>query len=120
MKRASFICATLISISLSVAPLEAQPQKESRPGSQEQKGQPSERATLTGVVDQSGENYILADTERVQPLAVLHGKGFTDDNFARFVGLRVTISGDMVTEGGRKVLYVRNLSDIQRLPPEKK
>jgi hypothetical protein len=51
---------------------------------------------------------------------VLHGKGFTDDNFARFVGLRVTISGDMVTEGGRKVLYVRNLSDIQRLPPEKK
>jgi hypothetical protein len=75
--------------------------------------------TLTGIVDQHEGKFVLADEEEIRPIAVLRGRGFKDTNFARFVGLRVQVSGEMVTEGGQQVLYVPSLSHIKQIEARK-
>jgi hypothetical protein len=115
----ALLCIPVVTIWLSVVmPCSASPQSaaanQSAPA---EKGKP---VTLEGVVDESGGKFVLANPDNVEPMAELHGRGFSDDNFARFVGLRVTVKGDLVEEGGRKRLYVRNLADIQRSDDQRK
>lgn len=73
--------------------------------------------TLTGVLDQKGSEFVLSGENAMQPAAVLRSKGFSDDNFARFVGLRVQVRGALTTEGDRRVLTVTSLDDLKSLGP---
>jgi hypothetical protein len=72
--------------------------------------------TLTGMLDQRGDNYVLASEDAMKTEAVLQASGFSADNFARFVGARVQVRGELRTEGERRVLVVRRLEDLKKLP----
>ena len=87
-----------------------------------QKGQKGAEAkqsaiTLTGVIDQKGNDFVLSGDQGMQTAAVLRARGFTDDNFARFVGNRVQVRGELTTEGDRRILTVRSLDDLKSLGP---
>jgi hypothetical protein len=73
--------------------------------------------TLTGVVDQKDGQFVLSSEDTMQPAAVLRAKGFSADNFARFVGLRVQVRGQLTTEGDRRVLTVTSLDDLKSVGP---
>jgi hypothetical protein len=79
-----------------------------------------EMRTIIGVVDQSGGSFVLSTQDRLRPIAKLRGGDFSDDNFARFVGSKVRITGKLVTSGDAKVLTVRSLEDIVRIAPTAK
>lgn len=69
-----------------------------------------------GVIDQRATEFVLADSENMEKIAELRGRGFSKDNFARFVGEYVEVKGRMVTERGEKILHVRAIEDVQRVP----
>lgn len=56
---------------------------------------PSEKAqsSLTGCIDQRNDRYILASEADMSKITILKGKGFSDDNFARYIGHKVTVHG---------------------------
>jgi hypothetical protein len=77
--------------------------------------------TFRGVIDQRDTEYMLVNDQNMEPIAVLRGRGFEKENFARFLGDPVEIKGRMTTENGRKVLLVRSVEDVRRMPvPERK
>lgn len=76
------------------------------------------RTEIVGVVDQKEGKFFVAGDEQMNPIANLRGVGFSEDNFARFLGMRVRITGEMVTEGNTKTLNVHSLNDIVRIWPE--
>jgi hypothetical protein len=69
------------------------------------------------VIDQKGNDFVLSGDQGMQTAAVLRARGFTDDNFARFVGNRVQVRGELTTEGDRRILTVRSLDDLKSLGP---
>lgn len=73
--------------------------------------------TLTGVIDQAGDEFILSSEDTMGTKAVLRAQGFTADNFARFVGNRVEVRGEMQVEGERRVLMVKSLDHLKPLGP---
>jgi len=83
------------------------------------KGAREETKTITGVIDQKGADFVIAEPENLEPVAVLQGVGFSNESFARFVGVPVRVRGTLVTEKNRKILRVRRLSDIQETPQPK-
>ena len=75
--------------------------------------------TLEGVIDQTGGVFVIAGADRIRPIAKLRAEGFTENNFARFLGLKVRIKGTMVTEQDEKFFIVRSLDDIKAIGPTK-
>lgn len=71
---------------------------------------------LTGIVDQRGEEFVLSGEDAMQTQAVLRAAGFSPDNFARFVGERTEVRGELKTEGERRVLVVKRIEDLKKLP----
>jgi hypothetical protein len=72
---------------------------------------------ITGVVDQVQGSFVISDLQTMQTIALLKGEGFSDDNFARFVGRKVRVRGRIVSDRDQPVLRVKNLSDIEQLEP---
>jgi hypothetical protein len=68
--------------------------------------------TLTGCVDQRGDRYVLTGDKELNAVAELHGDGFPDDNFARYVGHKVTVEGALAREGEMPVIKVRKITDV--------
>jgi hypothetical protein len=66
---------------------------------------------ITGCVDQSGEKYILRSLSGAATVATLRGKAFSDDNFARYVGHKVTVHGARQKEGESVVVHVTRIDD---------
>jgi hypothetical protein len=77
-------------------------------------------ATLTGVIDQKGTEFVLSAEDDMRTRAVLRARGFSPDNFARFVGERVEVRGELRTEGDRRVLEVKRLDDLKKVPRTQK
>jgi hypothetical protein len=50
---------------------------------------------ITGCLDQRAEAYVLKSEKDMTAVTTLKGKAFSDDNFARYVGHTVTVSGTM-------------------------
>ena len=74
--------------------------------------------TLTGVVVEKNEEFLIAETENMTPLALLQGVEFATENLANFVGQTVKVRGEMVTaKDGRKILRVKTMADIEKIPP---
>jgi hypothetical protein len=48
---------------------------------------------ITGCLDQRGEAYVLKSEKDMTAVTTVRGKVFSDDNFARYVGHTVTVSG---------------------------
>jgi len=66
---------------------------------------------MTGCLDEKGEVYILRDLTTARETATLRGKGFTNDNFARYVGHTVTVHGTIEKEGDLTVVHVTKIDD---------
>ena len=48
---------------------------------------------LTGCLDQTRERYVIKSETDMTVVTELKGKGFSDDNFARYLGQKVTVHG---------------------------
>ena len=76
--------------------------------------------TYKGVIDQKGPDFVLVDHDSMETIAVLKGRGFDKENFARFVGDPVEVKGMLAEEKGVKILYVRAIGNIKRIPVPKR
>jgi hypothetical protein len=92
----------------------AMPMAWSAPDKNEKKTVQRSRAgdqSITGCLDQQGETYVLRELTAARAVTTLRGKGFSDDNFARYVGHKVTIHGNMEKQGDSSVFNVTKVDD---------
>lgn len=75
----------------------------------------SSAVTMTGILDQQGEDFVLSGEDAMRTKAILRASGFSPDNFARFVGERVEVRGELQTEGDRRILVVKRLEDLRKI-----
>ncbi len=68
--------------------------------------------TFTGCIDQRGDNFVLTEDKEMRTIAVLHGEGFSDDNFAREMGHKVTVEGSLTNDSDPKVIRVTKVTRI--------
>ena len=66
--------------------------------------------TLTGCVDQRGDDFVLAGDRELAKVTTLRGDGFPDDNFGRHMGHKVRVHGRPVN-GEFKVSKIEHLAD---------
>jgi hypothetical protein len=72
--------------------------------------QPAASASLRGCVDQRGEAYVIRSTDDMARVTALKGKGFSDDNFARYVGQQVKVYG-RASNGSFEVTKIDKISE---------
>jgi hypothetical protein len=65
----------------------------------------------TGCIDQQGEAYVLRELSTGGIVMKLKGKSFSDDNFARYVGHKVTVHGTVDNQGQTSVMHVTKVDD---------
>ena len=87
-------------------------------------GQPevvARNTTVTGCVDeQPGPKYVLRGEEQLKLLVELEAEGMDPENFARYLGQRVTVHGDRYRDGSRDFMKVRKIERLSGScrPPE--
>lgn len=79
------------------------------PTEKRQKNRQTASSAMTGCVDQRNDEFILVECGDMTMRAVLRGQGFSDDNFARFVGLRVKVEGRMDRKGDVPLIHVTRI-----------
>jgi hypothetical protein len=101
--------------------------KAGSPGAQsgEQRKTPKARrnsgeTTLTGCVDQKDGQYVLTEDTTLRTIAELRAASSNQDSFARHLGHRVTVRGELVSDGGRPWMRVRSLETVSQscTPPQ--
>ena len=83
-----------------------------------QKGKKSAKPqtqTLTGCVDEKSSNYVLTSDDMLKDVAVLESVGFDRANFARFVGHKVSITGQLIASGDLPTLRVSSVDNIKNI-----
>jgi hypothetical protein len=95
-----YVCALALLIA---APL-AQPQ---------QKGKKAATQSITGCLDEKSDYYVIRSEQAMRELAALEPVGFEKQLFARFVGHKVTVTGELVTTNDPPTLKVRSYSNIK-------
>ena len=93
---------------LLLAPLTAQTPKE-------KKGAKPPATTMTGCVDEKSSEYVLFTDHMLKELAKLESVGFDRTNFARFVGHKVSITGQLVDSTQPPTLRVSNYDNIKMI-----
>jgi len=93
----------LLASAVLVMAADKKPRKKQSPAA---KGQSS----LTGCLDQRGELYVLRSESDMRRVSTLKGKGFSEDNFARYIGHKVTVYGQ-AAEGAFDVVRIENVAD---------
>ena len=100
-------------ILLIVAPLSAQTAGKKKPA---KKAKPAvTMQSVTGCVDEKSMEYVLRTDDMLKEIAKLESVGFDKSNFARFVGHKVTISGEMLYSGDVPTVRVTNLDHIKNI-----
>ena len=70
-------------------------------------------AQLTGCLDEeSGPQYALKRPGDLQLIALLEPVGFPIENFAKFVGHRIAVTGNQTSKDGTAVFRVRSIRDL--------
>lgn len=69
-------------------------------------------AKVTGCLDQSGTNYVLVGDTMLKRIARLEPVGFEKQSFAKYVGHKVELRGNVTGEGTETVVHVRSIKDI--------
>jgi hypothetical protein len=69
-------------------------------------------SSFTGCIDQKGENYVLTGDTQLRTIAILHGEGFDDDNFAREMGHKVVVQGTLAGDAEPKTIRVKKVTKI--------
>lgn len=72
------------------------------------------RSSLTGCLDEeAGPQYVLRGDRELRPLALLEpGQGFTTEGFAKYLGSKVTVRGEVEEREGRKTMKVRSVRKV--------
>ena len=99
-------CTWALLIILLIAPLTAQTRKakkEAKPPAQ----------TMTGCVDEKSSDYVLFTDDMMKQIALLESVGFDKTNFARFVGHKVSITGQVLETTKPPTLRVSNYDNIK-------
>jgi hypothetical protein len=81
----------LIIMVVMISTLAAAPEK--KPSKKTANQAPKSEAALTGCLDQQGERYVVSSETDMKKLFVLSAKSFSNDNFARYIGHKVTVHG---------------------------
>jgi hypothetical protein len=68
--------------------------------------------SFTGCIDQKGENYVLTGDRELHTIAILHGDGFNDDNFARDMGHKVIVEGSLAGDADPKTIRVKKVTKV--------
>src|SRR4051794_4599900 len=76
------------------------------------KGSKAATTTMAGCIDQRDGMYVLTGDKELKTIAFLQGDGFSDDNFARYVGHRVTVEGTVTKEAEKQTVKVRKVNDV--------
>ena len=97
----------MIAVLVAAAALHGADNKKERPRA---KTPPAE--TATGCIDQRGETYVLAGDQRLRKLFTVHFVNTGDDNFARYLGHKVKVTGYIE---GEDVFRVRHLDDLSEV-----
>jgi hypothetical protein len=64
-----------------------------------QKPRPQPVRTVVGCLDQRGESYVLSGDRELRRIVTLEGDGFSNDNFARYLGHKVRVRGRLSAAG---------------------
>jgi hypothetical protein len=75
------------------------------------KTKPQTAQAAVGCLDQRGETYVLTGDRELRRIVTLQGDGFSDDNFARYLGHKVKVQGRL-SEPGSSVFKVREITTI--------
>jgi hypothetical protein len=109
------IALMLLVIAPSGEPAQKQPKKKA-----------AARQVLTGCVDEKPESYVLrSDEDPLKEIAQLEPVGFEKAIFARYVGHKVSVTGDLVATTTPPTLRVtspgnvKEIADICAPPAEK-
>ncbi len=70
------------------------------------------QTSLTGCLDQKDSNFVLVEDNMLTPIADLQAAGFTKENFAKHVGHKVTVYGQVSSEGGTRVMRVNRVKSL--------
>ena len=79
------------------------------------KVKPAAKASLTGCVDEHDGQYMLTNDTNLQPTARLKpAAGSPEDNFARFMGQKVTVKGALSKEEPLPVMTVESVQTVSQ------
>src|SRR5437764_5923166 len=85
-----------------------------QPAQKQQKKKAAARQVMTGCMDEKPEGYVLSNPEDPQKqLAQLEPVGFDKAIFARYVGHKVSVSGDLVAGSDPPTLRVTSPSSVK-------
>ena len=96
-----YICALLL---LLAAPLAQPAQKEKKAANTQ---------VVSGCLDEKSDYYVIRTDDTMKELAALEPVGFDKALFARFVGHRVSITGELVDTQPRPTLKVKSYAAIK-------
>jgi len=105
----AFLCLG-VAASAQTTPQPAQNQKSTQSANRIKRNTTTGEQSMVGCVDQQGSAYVLRDVKTDQ-LITLQSTGNADDNFARFVGHQVQVSGS-ASSGGLKVTQIGQVADM--------
>jgi hypothetical protein len=71
--------------------------------------------TITGRVDEiPGPQYVLRDERELQLIALLDPAGFPNESFAKYMGTKVAVTGEIrSSEGGPPILRVDGINRVK-------
>ena len=101
-------CAWALLILLLFAPLSPSAQKQKRAAR-------PQNQTITGCVDEKSSDYVLRSDDMLKEIAALEPVGFDKTSFARFVGHKVSISGQLNASTDPPTLRVARQDDIKNI-----
>src|SRR5262249_60008015 len=87
----------------------------SRRGRKGKKAAKPQNQTLTGCVDEKSGDYVLTSDDALKHIAALESVGFDKTNFARFVGHKVSITGQLIASGDPPTLRVTSVDNIKNI-----
>ena len=96
----------------------------SQPAQKEKKSAKPAAQIMTGCIDEKSSEYVLFSDDMLKQIALLEPVGFDKSNFARFVGHKVSITGQWIASTQPPTLRVSNYDNIKIVsdicaPPEK-
>ncbi|MGH9718611.1 MAG: hypothetical protein ACRD8O_00230 [Bryobacteraceae bacterium] len=105
----------LIAVALWLGPAApAQAQKKSKAPRKETpaKKEAPDTKTLTGCVDEKDGVYTLTEDTAIKTIAKLQAVGFEQEGFAKFVGHKVSVTGQLTESGDTPSMKVRAIKKI--------
>jgi hypothetical protein len=74
---------------------------------------PATAVTLGGCIDQAPNgNFILINNTELKKVVTLHGDGFADEGFAKYLGHEVKVTGRVDKESAEPVMRVRSVDRL--------